>query len=489
MLIFALVLWLSSQTAHPANAQPSLKAVLRSNHQPEEIPKGQVVEKIVCAGTPDQSYALYLPANYSPKRKWPVLYAFDPGARGQIPIERFKEAAEKYGWIVAGSNNSHNGPFQPSVDSWIAIVKDTRERFAIDDTRAYLTGFSGGARLAYYFAIRCQGCFAGVIACGAGLPAGVTPSPAFHFAIFSTVGIEDFNFAEVKTLDEALEKAGLTHRTVVFTGRHDWPPLPVAIEALEWMELHAMKSGKRQRDANLIDSLWQTQLQQAQSLEDSKQTYDAYQIYLALNDSFKGLKDVTAAEKKVNQLREISEVKGAIQNEQQQIKKQREIGTRIDALLAARERNSKDANPNGERSNESLDPETRLTAIFAELRKQADRTEDSDERRVARRVREGVFIGLIEQGNNQLQTQKRYDEAVRTFKLATEVNSERAGVFFYLAWAYAASGNKKQALRALQAAVDKGFADPVAIEGTKAFDSIRDETQYVQIIQALRSKG
>jgi tetratricopeptide (TPR) repeat protein len=254
------------------------------------------------------------------------------------------------------------------------------------------------------------------------------------------------------------------------------------------MELQAMKSGKRQRDANLIDSLWQTQLQQAQSLEDSKQTYDAYQIYLALNDSFKGLKDVTAVEKKVNQLREISEVKGAIQNEQQQIKKQREIGARIDALLAARQRNSKDANPNGERSNESLDPETRLTAIFAELRKQADRIEDNDERRVARRVREGVFIGLIEQGNNQLQTQKRYDEAVRTFKLATEVNPERAGAFFYLAWAYAASGNKKQALRALQTAVDKGFADPAAIEGTKAFDSIRDETQYVQIIQALRSK-
>src|SRR5258706_13948763 len=192
------------------------------------------------------------------------------------------------------------------------------ERFAVAAPRAYATGFSGGARRAYFSAVRCQGCFAGVIACGAGLPAGVTPSPAFHFAIFSTVGIEDFNFAEVKTVDEALEKAGLTHRTVVFTGRHDWPPLPVAIEALEWMELQAMKSGKRQRDANLIDSLWQTQLQQAQSLEDSKQTYDAYQIYRALNDSLKGLKDVTAEREKRRQMRATPEGKGPVQHETRQ---------------------------------------------------------------------------------------------------------------------------------------------------------------------------
>jgi predicted esterase len=488
MLIFALIFWLSSQAAPPANAPPSLKAAPRSNHLTEEIPNGQVVEKIVCAGAPDQTYALYLPKSYSPERKWPVLYAFDPGARGKIPVERFKEAAERLGWIVAGSNNSRNGPSQPSAEAWSAIVKDTQERFAIDDNRAYLTGLSGGARLVFHFAIRCQGCIAGVIACGAGFPVGVSPSPALHFAVFNTTGTEDFNFGEVKTLDEALEKAGMTHRTEVFTGRHEWPPSSVAIEALEWMELQAMKSGKRQRDANLIESLWQTRLQQARDLEDSKKTYDAYQIYFALNDSFKGLRDVAAVEKKINQLRDSSEVKGGIRNEQQQIKKQRETETRIDGLLAARERNSKEASPDGERSNDGLDPETRLMGIFAELRKQSGRTEDSDERRVARRVLDGVLVGLFEQGTNQLQTQKRYDEAARTFKLATEVNPERAGAFFYLAWAFAANGSKKQALRALQTAVDKGFADLAAIEGTKAFDAIRDEAQYAQIIETMRSK-
>jgi enterochelin esterase-like enzyme len=65
--------------------------------QTDSIPRGQIVERIEALNDSSQSYALYLPSNYTPNRKWPVLYAFDPGARGRVPVERFKEAAEKYG--------------------------------------------------------------------------------------------------------------------------------------------------------------------------------------------------------------------------------------------------------------------------------------------------------------------------------------------------------------------------------------------------------
>lgn len=500
MLALVLTFWLIS---HVATVPKTIVAISVSAHQPNslsagqtpEIPKGQIVEKLVCASDLDQSYALYLPSNYSSERKWPVLYAFDPGARGKVPVERYREAAEEYGWIIVGSNNSRNGALQPSVDAWKAILKDTQARFPIDDERAYLTGLSGGARLAIYFATRCQDCIAGVIASGAGFPVGITPSPAQHFALFSTTGIEDFNFSEVKGLDDALTRAGMVHRTEVFAGRHEWPPPPVAIEAVEWMELLAMKTGKRQRDTNLIDSIWQRKLQQARALEQSKQTYEAYQIYFALNETFKGLRDVTEAEKEISRLRDTAEVRTAIRDEQQQIKKQREIETRLRGLMSARGRNSgaQETNEEGngrapENTSEGFDPETRLQGMLADLHKQSGRTEDTGERRVARRVLDGVFIGLFEQGMNQLQTQKRYEDAVRTFRLATEVNPERAGAFFYLAWAYAANGEKKKSLQALHTAVEKGYSDLGAITSNKAFDGIRDETQYRQIIQALQSK-
>ena len=39
-------------------------------------PAGKISDDIKCAAEPSQSYALYLPSNYSPDRLWPVILAF-----------------------------------------------------------------------------------------------------------------------------------------------------------------------------------------------------------------------------------------------------------------------------------------------------------------------------------------------------------------------------------------------------------------------------
>src|SRR5262245_33774455 len=110
----------------------------------QDLPRGKVNERVVCLKDASQSYALYLPPNYAPDRQWPILYAFDPGARGVRPVERFKDAAERYGYIVVGSNNSRNGPGVPLTEIIRALFDDTQARFPIDQKRVYTTGFSGG---------------------------------------------------------------------------------------------------------------------------------------------------------------------------------------------------------------------------------------------------------------------------------------------------------------------------------------------------------
>jgi len=129
-----------------------------------------------------------------------------------------------------------------------------------------------------------------------------------------------------------------------------------------------------------------------------------------------------------------------------------------------------------------------LTAILNDLRKQSKSPDDSTQRRIARRVLDGLFIGLLEQGISLLQTEKNYPESIKHLKLATEVNPDRAGAFFYLAWAYAANRDKKKSLQFLNTAIDKGFADAATITTTKAFDSIRDDPQYQQIMARLKKQ-
>jgi tetratricopeptide (TPR) repeat protein len=255
----------------------------------------------------------------------------------------------------------------------------------------------------------------------------------------------------------------------------------------------AMKSGLRPRDEKFVETRWNERLKQARELENANKVYDAYQIYLELSSSFKDLRNVAEADSRLSQLRNSREVRDAIRDEQQQIKRQKELEGQIISLIAASERvKLQDDNAGAVRNaqsnaDESLDAHTRLQGVLTELRRQSKAEQDSPNRRVARRVISGQYIGLFERGSNALQNQKRYDEAVRFFTLATEVDPDRAGGFYYLAWTYSAKGEKKKSLKALQTAVEKGFSDAAALDNNKAFDSLRDDPQYQKIVSTMKS--
>ena len=102
---------------------------------------GAISDSIICKDDPTQTYALYLPSNYTAERAWPIVYCFDPGARGKRPVERFQQAAERYGYIIVGSNNSRNGMRTNMSVPIVAMLRDTHQRFRIDDRRLYSADF------------------------------------------------------------------------------------------------------------------------------------------------------------------------------------------------------------------------------------------------------------------------------------------------------------------------------------------------------------
>lgn len=124
--------------------------------------QGDVVERVVCREDSKQSYALYLPTRYSPERHWPILYCLDARGRALTPVERFREAAERYGYILVSSYNTRSDePAEPSIDVIRTLWRDTHLRFAIDARRAYMVGFSGLARVACLIADAAPGSVAG----------------------------------------------------------------------------------------------------------------------------------------------------------------------------------------------------------------------------------------------------------------------------------------------------------------------------------------
>ena len=68
-------------------------------------------------------------------------------------METIQTAAEKFGYIVAASNNSRNGPMGGSSQAMKAMWQDTQQRFPIAEQRRYVAGMSGGARVATSIAL------------------------------------------------------------------------------------------------------------------------------------------------------------------------------------------------------------------------------------------------------------------------------------------------------------------------------------------------
>jgi hypothetical protein len=149
---------------------------------------------------------------------------------------------------------------------------------------------------------------AGVVASSAGYPDS-QPRAKVPFAVFSTAGTEDFNYLEMRLLDRKLSSP---HFLAVFQGGHTLPPDDVAFDALEWMELQAMQSGRRNRDDALIGRILEKRRSRIAAASGSAETVHQLQ---ALVFDFKGLVDVSAEVRRLEEMSRQSAVKKALKVE------------------------------------------------------------------------------------------------------------------------------------------------------------------------------
>jgi dienelactone hydrolase len=270
----------------------------------QAIVRGVVTDPVSCTEAPSQTYALYVPSTYTPDRPWSVLLAFHPAARGRQLVEKYQAAAERYGYIVAASNNARNGPHAVSAAAAQAMGADVSRRFAIDPKRIYLTGFSGGARVSLALALG-NDAIAGVIVSGAGY-LDSRPRQKVNFVIFGTAGVEDFNYLEMREMDRALSSP---HFLAIFPGGHTLPPDDLALDAIEWLEVQAMQSGRRSRDEAVARAILE---RRRARLEAATSSVERVYLLDAIVRDFTGLLDVTSETRRLEALKRDREVRSAL---------------------------------------------------------------------------------------------------------------------------------------------------------------------------------
>jgi pimeloyl-ACP methyl ester carboxylesterase len=293
---------------------------------------GTLVEHVSCPTDPSQTYTLYLPSKYEPARKWPLLLVFDPGGRAARAAEVFREAAERFGWIVAASENSRNGPWEPTLRAINAMWPALLGGYAVDERRVYAAGHSGGATVAWLLAHQ-TGQIAGVIVSGQPNPQS-EQSKAKPFAWFGMAGHTDFNLMEVKKIDEQLARTSSPHRMEFFDGGHQWPPPDLIARAFGWMEIVAMKDQRRSRDLDFARTLFAEDMARAQALEERSFFTEACRSFAAIAVAYTGLVDASDAERRVRSLQKDERFKSARKTEDRVDRREQEEAVALARVLS-----------------------------------------------------------------------------------------------------------------------------------------------------------
>ncbi len=385
-----------------------------------------------------------------------------------------KDAAERYGYILAGSNNSQNGAWKEEAAAAQAMYHDTRERLSIDANRIYFTGLSGGARFAASLAQACK-CAAGVLLSGAGFSPSSPPTTGGNFAVFGAVGMFDFNYGEMIQLDARLGELHYAHVLERFDGAHEWAPANVMDDAFAWFRLIAMKDGREARDQAFIKEQAAVAEKRAESLISAGDAYEGWFDYRQDADTFAGLEDGEEFRERAMALKNDKAVHAGAKREQQEIEEQ----SQMDAEILRELGNLREGSP-------QTNPPAELAQNIFDLQRRAQDETNAQKVRVLRRALGAVYIGAMEDG------QALYDShdsthALIYFELAAIAAPDSAGPLRAIAMARATNGDRRGALDALRRAERKSgnrAAFAAWLQSEPAFAKIRDTAEFRALLQS-----
>jgi dienelactone hydrolase len=442
--------------------QKPKKAVVRKESKSVLFSPGKIYDKVRCAEDTAFSYALYLPQNYSRNSVYPVIFFFDAHKRGKLPVKTYRLLADKYNYILAGSNNSTNGQSAQEMKKAVDIMMDdVKARFRVDDGRVYTSGFSGGARVASGVALF-NGGVKGVIGCAAGFPQ-IQSQPKSSFAYIGIVGNEDFNYLEMKDVDNMLDSWETYNYLLIYNGKHDWPPANVMEQGFMFMEFDAMRNGLLPVDNGAISDFKQINDSVRYAARQKQDWYGLYEANLKATVFLQGLDDLEEYKNEVSRLVKKPHFIVQQDKEMQLEKKESKLQQQYIQAMTTQGKN-------------------RWKKEINELIRLSKNAETEGERLMSRRLMNYLSLISFFSAKNALK-QKQAGAADKFLMIYEMVDPDNPEVYFLKASYYMMMKNIDAAIAQLQKAADKGFKEPERLKNSKTFKPVSNRKEFRKIIE------
>lgn len=433
----------------------------------ENFPKGQIIDQVICKNDTSQSYALYLPSNYSTEKSYPVIYAFDPHAIGKLPVSMYKELAEQYGYIIVGSNNSKNGTtWEDSQSIANKLFADVGNRLSVNTHRIYVLGFSGGARVANALAI-INGSIAAVICCGASAPMAKTNAPRNNYSFLGIVGNEDFNYVEMRKYD-MIDLAGqnIKHLLITFDGKHEWPAVGIMDDAFWWLALNDMRKNSATKNDALIAKRYQPALKQIELYQEKKQVFETYKLCQKTINFYDGLADLSPCYSKYKALQSDPEVDKQLKLEEGIWTEEEELKQQY--LKALQTQNLSWWNKN-------------VATLNQKIKTGTDKNKVLMNKRLLNFLSLAAYMqtaGALKQNN--LPVAEFFG---KIYLLVDPTNNE---AHYLMSEVFAKNGNNVEAIRSLNLAIENGFTDIIRLRSDEVFRGIKHTKEFEDVVKGIK---
>jgi hypothetical protein len=425
--------------------------------------KGKIINNVVCKDDQSLGYCLYLPSNYTINKNWPIIYCFDSKGEGKIPVTLFKKTAEKYGYVIAGSNSSRNGLQMQDIKHITDVfIADVNEKIAVNSNRVYLAGFSGGARVACSVAFN-NSSVQGVIACSAGFDQSVNQS---NFNFIGIAGNEDMNFLEMKRLEESMANWAGRHELIVFNGKHQWPPEQTLAQAMITLELFAMKDKQTATNMPLINECLFEDTNRINQIINSKDLDSIAQLYQKLNNSVYALTGLTDT--------------SLLESKRQEILKNKNF---LDYLEIENKIESAEAEKQVEYSKAfSVKSLNWWVKELDNLKKTEAKANLKIEKLSANRL--FAFISLMSYSYvNAAINQENWKAAAQYLRIYGTADPDNPDYYYFLSCYLANTGSARQALVTLKKSLSLGFGDRFKLVNDPLLDKLRTLPEFGEIIK------
>lgn len=209
-----------------------------------------------------QKYQLFVPRGYSDKQAWPLV-VFLSASNQSAGWPAWKKTCEKEGvFFCSPLTAGNNVAAMPRARIILDAVDDVRRKYRIDPDQTYLSGFSGGGRMACAIGFSLPEIFAGVVpVCGTN---PLSPPDYLRHRLVDRVSVafvtgeRDFNRKENEVyMAPYFEQLGIRSKLWVAQGvAHGIPGPEVMAQVYSWLkeDLSRRRSDARDRpDLTLAD--------------------------------------------------------------------------------------------------------------------------------------------------------------------------------------------------------------------------------------------